>query len=123
MGRARILVADDNRQVRASLRAVFAGHEKLEVCYEAADGREAVEQATRLRPHLVILDFMMPLMNGLEAAERIAKLTPAIPVILCTLHADIFARNNRDYPGVSRVVSKIEIDTLVKHAEELVSAA
>ena len=82
----RILVADDHEVVRRGLRAILETREGWEVTGEAATGREAVEQAKQLKPDVVVLDLVMPEMNGLEATRRILKAVPTAEVLILTMH-------------------------------------
>ena len=82
----RILVVDDNTQVRRALRSLVEQDKNWQVCAEAIDGGEAVDRVRELNPDLVVLDFQMPIMNGLQAAIEIAKVAPEIPILLCTAH-------------------------------------
>jgi len=82
----RILIADDHEVVRRGLRAMLENHAGWEVSGEAADGREAVEQASELKPDLVLLDIGMPNLNGLEAARQILSNSPAIEILILTMH-------------------------------------
>lgn len=82
----RILLADDHDIVRRGLRELLEEQPGWEVCGEAGTGREAVEQALRLRPQVVVLDLMMPELNGLEAARQIRKALPATEVLVFTMH-------------------------------------
>jgi DNA-binding NarL/FixJ family response regulator len=79
----RILLAEDHLVVRDGLRALLE-HNGFEVIAEAADGREAVEQAGRLRPDVAILDLFMPTLNGIDAAREIGKVSPRTRTILLT---------------------------------------
>jgi DNA-binding NarL/FixJ family response regulator len=67
----RVLVADDQRIVRAGFRAMLDAHDDIDVVGEAEDGREAVDLSTRLRPDVVLMDIRMPGMDGLEATQHI----------------------------------------------------
>lgn len=102
----RVLVVDDNAALRREIRRQLesAG---LEVCGEAADGLEALEQAREMKPDLVILDVAMPRLNGIDAARELRKVQPRLPVILHTLHADII-RSQGMPEGVDEVVAKGE---------------
>jgi DNA-binding NarL/FixJ family response regulator len=81
----RILVVDDNAQVRRAVR--FAIEHRTEwTVFEAEHGKMAIVMVGTHKPHLVILDFSMPVMNGLEAAKEIAKIAPDLPMILFTMH-------------------------------------
>jgi DNA-binding NarL/FixJ family response regulator len=82
----RILIADDHTVVRAGLRALLESRSGWEVCAEAADGRDAVEKATTLKPDVVILDIGMPLLNGVEAVRRIHKSCPGSEILILTMH-------------------------------------
>lgn len=83
----RILIADDHPETRKAVRKILETHPGWEVCAEAGDGLEAVDKAASLRPDLVVLDFSMPQMNGLQAARTIHTAAPEIPLILFSIHA------------------------------------
>ena len=82
----RILIADDHSVVRAGLRSLLESHPGWEVCAEAADGREAVEKAAKLKPHVAVLDIGMPLLNGVEATRQIRKSSPDTEILVLTMH-------------------------------------
>ena len=82
----RILVADDHEVVRRGVCALLQAQQGWEVCGEAITGREAVNEAKRLYPDVVILDIGMPELNGLEAARQIRKEIPHCEVLILTLH-------------------------------------
>ena len=79
-----ILIADDHGIVRNAIKQMINGH--FTVCGEAPNGAEAVEQTLELKPDLVILDFRMPIMNGLDAARTIRKVAPATKIIITSVH-------------------------------------
>jgi DNA-binding NarL/FixJ family response regulator len=81
-----VLIADDHGVLRDGLSAVLNMQPDIEVVGLAADGREALEMADALHPHVVILDIFMPGMNGLEAAAHIRQLTPAPQMIMLSMH-------------------------------------
>jgi len=82
----RILIADDHAVVRAGLRALLESRSAWEVCAEAADGREAVEKASKLKPDVAVLDIGMPLLNGVEATRRIRTACPSTEILILTMH-------------------------------------
>src|SRR5207245_9875620 len=83
----RIVLADDHLVLRQGLRALLAPH-GVQVVGEAADGRVAVELVRELRPGAAVLDIMMPLMNGIDAAHERADACPETQVILLTALED-----------------------------------
>jgi DNA-binding NarL/FixJ family response regulator len=84
MGAYRILVADDHPVFRFGLSSLLGSHESWEVCGEAADGRDAVEQCRQLKPDLLILDICLPILNGLDTARQILKHNPAQAILILT---------------------------------------
>jgi DNA-binding NarL/FixJ family response regulator len=121
----RILIADDNPWVRKALRQLFATDERVEICEEAIDGQDAFEKTIRCRPDLVILDLSMPVLNGLDAARLICSEFPNMPIILFTLHAEMFTTANSmglSLPGITRVVPKIEMASLPRQVDEMLNA-
>jgi DNA-binding NarL/FixJ family response regulator len=88
MGTIRLLLADDHRLVRAGLRALLHSLEGVQVVAEAGNGYDALKLAEQHRPDIVIMDIGMEGLNGLEAAARLAKFTPAPRVIMLSMHAN-----------------------------------
>jgi DNA-binding NarL/FixJ family response regulator len=84
MSNSRILLADDHEIVREGLRAMIEQQAGWEICGDAATGREAVAQAEKLKPDVVIMDIGMPELNGLEAARQIKKASPEVEVLIFT---------------------------------------
>ena len=86
----RVLLADDERLVRAGLRMILKAESEIEVVGEAADGTEAVGQASRLRPDVVLMDIRMPTLDGLEATRRILARPDSHPrvIVLTTFDRD-----------------------------------
>jgi len=83
-----VLLADDHDLVRAGLKSALRGHEDFSVVGEARDGNEAVREAKRLRPELVVLDVRMPKLNGIEACREIRSEVPEANVLMLTSFAD-----------------------------------
>jgi len=80
----RILLADDHEIVREGVSALLLRHPDWEVCGQASTGREAVEQAGKLKPDIVVMDIGMPELNGLEATRQIKRLLPETEVLIFT---------------------------------------
>jgi DNA-binding NarL/FixJ family response regulator len=72
--------------MRSALKAIFALRSHWQVCGEATDGAEAVAMASQLRPDLIILDFKMPLGEGIRAASQILTAMPSISIVMYTLY-------------------------------------
>lgn len=79
---SRIVIADDFEMLRRGLKSLLGPA----VCGEAENGQQAVERVMELRPDIVILDWTMPVMNGLEAAQMIRRFRPEIKIIVFSLH-------------------------------------
>jgi DNA-binding NarL/FixJ family response regulator len=86
MSGLRILIADDHEVARQGIRALLESHPGWEVCAEAKDGREAVELANNSKPDIALLDIGMPNLNGLDAARQILAMSPAIRILILTMH-------------------------------------
>jgi DNA-binding NarL/FixJ family response regulator len=82
-----IILADDHQIVRQGLKALLE-RENFEVVAEASDGQEAVRLASELQPAVAVLDFAMPVLNGLDAAREIHVVSPHTRTILLTVHTD-----------------------------------
>ena len=89
----RVVLADDHVLIRAGLRALLQSLTNIQVVGEASDGHEAVELVGRVQPDVMIMDIGMSNLNGLEAASRITKASPAVRVIMLSMHA------NEEYVG------------------------
>jgi DNA-binding NarL/FixJ family response regulator len=89
----RVLLVDDHVVVRKGLRALFEQATSIEVVGEAEDGEQAVQQAERLRPEVILMDLEMPRLGGVEATRRITEMLPDVRVLVLTSHtaeADVF---------------------------------
>ena len=84
-----VFLADDHAIVRDGLRFLLNAQSDITVVGDAADGREAVRQVTRLQPNIAILDITMPELNGIEAAHQIRQLCPTVQVIMLSMHGNI----------------------------------
>jgi DNA-binding NarL/FixJ family response regulator len=110
----RFFIADDSKPLRRGLRQLIEQNPEWEVCAEAVDGRDAVEQVQKVRPDLIILDFSMPIMNGIEAGSQISKLVPDVPILLCTLVMSGELVHRAQEAGIHGAVSKTESGLLLE---------
>jgi DNA-binding NarL/FixJ family response regulator len=88
MGKLRILLADDHEMVREGLRTILNAQPDMQVVGTAGDGREALSQAERLTPDVVVMDISMPGLNGLAATAQLTEKCPTAKVVTLTRHAD-----------------------------------
>jgi DNA-binding NarL/FixJ family response regulator len=80
----RVLIADDQALVRAGFRMILDAEDDLMVVAEAADGLQAVEQARRAKPDVVLMDIRMPELDGIEATRRLQEVAPDVRVLMLT---------------------------------------
>ncbi|MGA2117874.1 MAG: response regulator transcription factor [Bryobacteraceae bacterium] len=88
MKRIRILLADDHAVVRQGFKMILAEQPDMEIAGEAANGREAVELAEKIKPDVVVMDVAMPELNGIEATRRLAASAPHTRVLALSMHKD-----------------------------------
>ena len=81
-----IVIADDHDLIRRGVRDLIACRDKWTVVGEACNGAEAVEKVASLQPDVAILDFSMPILNGPQAASKIAQVSPRTSVVVLTMH-------------------------------------
>jgi len=86
--RITVLLADDNELVRQAFRNILENEADLEVVGEAQNGLQAVAQAKKLHPDVVLMDVRMPRLNGLEATGQILQADPAAKVLMLSAHSD-----------------------------------
>jgi len=102
----RILIADDHSLVRKVLKTTLENYSDWEGCGQATNGLEAVQKAAELRPDLIILDFAMPVMDGLGAARRILSASPSVPILIFTNYYFPSLLVEADSVGVRQVIDK-----------------
>jgi two-component system, response regulator PdtaR len=102
----RILIADDEPQIRHLIRKLVEKHEGWDVCGEASDGLEAIEKAAALEPDLILLDISMPKLDGLSAAPRIMEASPQSAILILTLHQSLDMARMASSAGAVAYVAK-----------------
>jgi DNA-binding NarL/FixJ family response regulator len=115
-----VLVVDDSAVVRRVMRQLFEKLTDWEFGGEAGDGLEAIQRATEIKPDLILLDFSMPHMNGIEAASVLKKMMPGVLIIVFTMFDGAVGPRVSSAAGVDLVVSKAEgLNSLVKAVQQL----
>lgn len=115
----RILIVDDNPAVRRYLRAVLEQQESWKVCGEARTGAEALHQVLESPPDLVVLDYQMPDLNGVDVARQIAENFPKIPILMVTLHLSRQLADVARAAGVRGACAKQDIGSVVEAVDVL----
>lgn len=120
----RILIVDDREVVRNELRNLMGLYENLSIVGEAADGWQALHQARKYIPDIVLMDLEMPEMDGFEATRRIKEQKLAGSVIVFSVYADAADRQKAQEAGADAFVIKgIDMTRLVKLCEKLAGQA
>jgi DNA-binding NarL/FixJ family response regulator len=109
----RILVADDNAAVRRYLRGLLEQQVDWKVSDEVSDGAEAVRRFQSGHHDLIVLDFRMPQMDGLETARRISHLSPNTPILMITLHLSSQLEVEARKAGIRGTCAKADISCVV----------
>ncbi len=112
----RILIADDHESMRTAIKATVKLHPPWEVCGEATNGREAIEKAEALRPDIVVLDFKMPVANGIKAGSEISSSRPDTPILRYTLY------KTRELEVAAKLVDIRQVIAKEDGAQHLLSA-
>jgi DNA-binding NarL/FixJ family response regulator len=118
----RFLIVDDSELVRNGLRAVLQANPDWEVCGEAAEGASGVELFKNLRPDVVVLDFQMPGINGLETARRMSAISGDIPIVMFTQHASAELELHAREAGIRSLASKTDAFGMIAIIEMLLGS-
>jgi two-component system NarL family response regulator len=105
--RARVILVDDHQMLRDGLRAIIDMTDEFEVVGEAFDGRSAIDLAAALRPDVVVMDVVMPGMNGIEATHRIVSENPKTKVVALSVYTDRRYVANMLEAGAAAYVLKV----------------
>jgi DNA-binding NarL/FixJ family response regulator len=102
----RVLVADDSEAVRKVIRAYLQDRRDIEICGEAANGRDAIELALTQKPDVLILDVVMPELNGIEVATLARQALPEAKTILFTMYGAAIGPHLAKAAGVHVILAK-----------------
>jgi len=116
--RIRVVDADDHPVIRGMVRSALQQHPHFEVCGEAENGAEAIEEVKGVRPDVVIVNVTMPLVNGFEAAQEIKKQIPETAIVIPSSHADKYFIAEAKKVGVRAYVPKSKIGQALVEALE-----
>ena len=114
--RVRVLIADDHPVIRRMVRSTLQSYRHFEVCGEATDGAQAIEEAKKLKPDVVVLNISMPVLNGFEAATAIRTNLPDSAIVILSTNTDRRFIEEAKKIGVRAYVAK------TKAGQELVKA-
>jgi len=116
----RILVADDHELVRRGIRGLLRAPSDWKVVGEAANGREAIEKANKLKPDIAIVDLTMPDLDGLQATRKIREESPATKVVVLTMHeSDQMVRRVLDAGALGYVLKSDLATHLVRAVKDV----
>jgi DNA-binding NarL/FixJ family response regulator len=104
--RKRVLIADDSTSVRDVIRTFLRDQEEIEICGEAVDGLDALKKAQSLKPDLILLDLVMPEVNGAVVASVLKRKMPDLRIIMFTMYSDNVSKALSSAIGVDAVLSK-----------------
>lgn len=122
MPSTRVLIADDQRIFRATIRRKLGGIPGIEIVGEAADGQQAVRMAVELQPDIVLMDIAMPVLNGIEATRRILRQCPQTRVVGVSIYDTTGMEEIMRAAGAVAYVPKgRELDALVETLQSLAS--
>lgn len=105
----RVLIADDHEPVRRGLRALLSVLENFDVCGEAVDGKEAIAKAYELSPDVIVMDFSMPVMDGIQASREIRRILPKTQIIMLSQYEAPEIMREAFGAGVDTYVTKTAI--------------
>jgi DNA-binding NarL/FixJ family response regulator len=120
---SRLLLVDDSEAVRQGLRSVLQAIPECDVCGEASDGLTAVEMFREMHPSMVILDFQLPGIDGLEVARRMAQISASVPILMFTQHANPALDKLARGIGIRSVVSKAKANVLLGVIQSLLGSS
>jgi DNA-binding NarL/FixJ family response regulator len=105
----KVLIADDHEAVRRGVCAILSSRKDVEICWEAENGKDAVDQALANKPDLIILDITMPVFSGFEAAREIRKKMPKVSILILSMHESNQLIAEAKKIGVQGYVTKTQV--------------
>jgi len=115
----RILLVDDNPSVRHYLRAILEQQTAWQVCGDARTGAEALHKVLESPPDLILLDYQLPDLNGVDVARQISDLFPKIPILMVTIHLSRQLADAAREAGVRGACAKQDIGSVIEAVEVL----
>src|SRR5258706_3470668 len=112
----RVILVEDHAMVRAGLRALLERAKDVDVLGEASNGHEAIELAKELKPDLLIMDIMMPRLNGIQAAQQMRELKLPVKILLLSMYSDQGLVHQAIQSGVKGYVLKTSVSEELIHA-------
>lgn len=120
--RTSILLADDHLAMRRGIKGLINAEDDLFITAEACNGKEAVIFARETSPDVIVMDFNMPIMNGIEATKAIILVNPSIRIIGLSLNNHNYARQSMLKAGASAYLTKSDVfDTLCSTIRNVVN--
>ena len=116
-----VLIVDDHGVTRSTIRSLLTWH-SLPVCGEAENGKQAIEKVKELSPEVVLLDIEMPVMNGIQAAYEIRRISPSTKILFFTIHKDEAMSSARLLGAEGFVTKSVAGTDLIPALKRLVQA-
>ena len=116
-----LLIVDDSPMIRKLLAEHFRTHPGGFEGYEATDGMEAIEKFPVVKPDVVIMDFQMPRLDGLQAASKLRQMQFEVPIIMFTTYAKYVPESAAKSVGLVAVIEKPDLPALVQYVEKLLN--
>ena len=102
----KVLIADDQELIRESLKIVLGANEDMEVTGIAENGEEVLSQIKKEKPDVILMDIRMPIMDGIQATEKIRTISLTVPIIAVTAYAFYTEQQQAIQAGCNAVISK-----------------
>jgi DNA-binding NarL/FixJ family response regulator len=117
-----VLIVDDSPDVRHIVRMFLEQDGAFSVCGEAGNGPEAIKKAEEIMPDLVLLDLIMPQMNGIETAAVLKRILPKTQIVLFSNYTDDLGTSLASAVGIDRIIAKGSLTDMAKSLKAMVEA-